>query len=154
MTLGVVLRSKSRDLLSLLSVRPVGEERVLGGECNRASGGLMASRCKCSQSGTQATYPPTDALCQLTPYSLIILFSFPFSLSLFLFISLSLFFRPSVSFITHTHILSLSRARVKLNYFINPLFPGSFSQPFQSLKGLKRPIGPVAILQFVKHRCR
>lgn len=34
----------------------------------------MASRCKCSQSGTQATYPPTDALCQLTPYSLIILF--------------------------------------------------------------------------------
>ena len=44
------------------------------GQCNRASGGLMASRCKCSQSGTQATYPPTDALCQLTPYSLIILF--------------------------------------------------------------------------------
>lgn len=48
----------------------------------------MASRCKCSQSGTQATYPPTDALCQLTPYSLIILFVvllfffFPFSILL------------------------------------------------------------------------
>jgi len=41
----------------------------------------MASRCKCSQSGTQATYPPTDALCQLTPYSLIILFSLSLSLS-------------------------------------------------------------------------
>lgn len=51
-----------------------GLEGLGEGQCNRASGGLMASRCKCSQSGTQATYPPTDALCQLTPYSLIILF--------------------------------------------------------------------------------
>lgn len=65
-----------------------------GGECNRASGGLMASRCKCSQSGTQATYPPTDALCQLTPYNLIILFSllllsFPLSPSSVSFITLA-----------------------------------------------------------------
>lgn len=65
-----------------------GLEGLGEGQCNRASGGLMASRCKCSQSGTQATYPPTDALCQLTPYSLIILFVvllfffFPFSILL------------------------------------------------------------------------
>lgn len=102
-----IILGVSLNLLSLLCL--ASRERVLGGECNRASGGLMASRCKCSQSGTQATYPPTDALCQLTPYSLIILFS------------LLLSFSPCLLY--HT----LPRAR--LNYFINPLFPVSFPQP-------------------------
>lgn len=101
-------------------VGSAGGGRVLGGECNRASGGLMASRCKCSQSGTQATYPPTDALCQLTPYSLIILFSLRL-------LSLS-FFADRVLY----HTLS----RAELNYFINPLFPGSFIQPSR-LQGTK-----------------
>lgn len=72
-------RSWSKSKASFPSSRRTG----VGGECNRASGGLMASRCKCSQSGTQATYPPTDALCQLTPYSLIILFSLLLCRSLF-----------------------------------------------------------------------
>jgi hypothetical protein len=64
----------------------------------------MASRCKCSQSGTQATYPPTDALCQLTPYSLIILFSLSLSLSRA---------RARV-------VLYQAFSRTRLNYFINP----------------------------------
>jgi len=80
----------------------------------------MASRCKCSQSGTQATYPPTDALCQLTPYSLIILFSLSLSLTL----SLSLF-RARCPF-----------SRTGLNYFINPPSPVLFPQAGRS-RGIK-----------------
>jgi len=71
----------------------------------------MASRCKCSQSGTQATYPPTDALCQLTPYSLIILFS----------VSLSLYLSSRL-------VLYHAFSRARLNYFINPLSPPLFPQ--------------------------
>lgn len=119
MMLAVVSRSKSKASFpsSRFSRRVGGQE----GECNRASGGLMASRCKCSQSGTQATYPPTDALCQLTPYSLIILFSLLLSPS-------SPVSSPSACPLSHSRTLS----RARLNYFINPLFPGSFSQPSRS----------------------
>lgn len=105
-------------------VGSAGGGRVLGGECNRASGGLMASRCKCSQSGTQATYPPTDALCQLTPYSLIILFSLLLSFSFFLFLRCD-------------RVLYHTLSRAELNYFINPLFPGSFLQPSRGLQRIK-----------------